>query len=87
MFSFIVKRTYVATSQRMAEAAAAAAPASKLVLNLCTPHAPLHNNKTVNMVMVPGESGEYGITAGHAPLISQLKPGVVTIIHTTVIFN
>ena len=27
--------------------------------------------------------GEYGITAGHTPIVSQLKPGMVSIVHTT----
>ena len=33
-------------------------------------------------MVLPGESGEYAVTAGHSPVISQLKPGVVTVIHT-----
>eukprot|EP00607_Mallomonas_marina_P001501 CAMPEP_0182427686 /NCGR_PEP_ID=MMETSP1167-20130531/18984_1 /TAXON_ID=2988 /ORGANISM="Mallomonas Sp, Strain CCMP3275" /LENGTH=120 /DNA_ID=CAMNT_0024610109 /DNA_START=188 /DNA_END=550 /DNA_ORIENTATION=- len=35
----------------------------------------------VDKVVVPGESGEYGITVGHSPIISQLQPGVVTVFH------
>ena len=27
--------------------------------------------------------GEYGITAGHTPIVSQLKPGMVSIVHKT----
>lgn len=36
----------------------------------------------MDKVLLPGESGEYGVTVGHSPVISQLKPGVVTVIHT-----
>jgi F0F1-type ATP synthase epsilon subunit len=38
----------------------------------------------VASVKVPGESGEYGITAGHTPLISPMKPGVFQIFHDAV---
>ena len=30
---------------------------------------------------MPGVEGEYGITAGHTPVVSQLKPGMVSIVH------
>ena len=30
---------------------------------------------------VPGVEGEYGITAGHTPVVSQMKPGIVSIVH------
>lgn len=33
----------------------------------------------VNQVDVPGEEGEFGIFAGHAPYIATLRPGVLTI--------
>ncbi|MGH9451966.1 MAG: ATP synthase F1 subunit epsilon [Terriglobia bacterium] len=33
---------------------------------------------TVNGVTLPGASGELGILPGHAPLVSELSPGVVT---------
>lgn len=29
--------------------------------------------------MLPGSAGEYGVTAGHSPLISQLEPGVISV--------
>jgi F0F1-type ATP synthase epsilon subunit len=35
-------------------------------------------------VKIPGMDGEYGVTAGHTPIISQLKPGVVAIMHEAV---
>ena len=59
-----------------------AAPATALTLNLCTPHTALIKGKVVDKVLLPGETGEYGVTVGHSPIISQLKPGVVTVIHT-----
>lgn len=59
-----------------------AAPATAMTLNLCTPHQTLYKSKVVDKVLLPGETGEYGVTMGHSPIISQLKPGVVTVIHT-----
>ena len=35
----------------------------------------------VKLVQLPGVTGEYGVTAGHTPNISQLVPGLVQI-HT-----
>src|ERR1700757_4698463 len=32
-----------------------------------------------NQVDVPGEEGEFGVFAGHAPYVATLKPGVLTI--------
>ena len=36
----------------------------------------------VDLIIVPGVTGEYGITAGHTPIISELKPGLVQIFHS-----
>ena len=36
---------------------------------------------SVDLIIVPGVTGEYGITAGHTPIISELKPGLVQIYH------
>jgi F-type H+-transporting ATPase subunit delta len=81
MLSFVAKRTYSVTSRKFAEANAASA---ELVLNLLTPHSPIMKGKVVKMVTFPGELGDYGITAGHSPIISQLKPGIISILHKEV---
>ncbi len=31
------------------------------------------------MATVPGEAGDFGVLAGHAPLLSSIRPGVVTL--------
>ena len=36
-------------------------------------------SKPVVMVTAPGYNGEYGVLAGHAPLVTELKPGVIGI--------
>lgn len=66
------------------QAAAVAEGSNQLVLNFTTPHAPVYFKKAVGMVILPGEAGEYGVTAGHSPIISELKPGVVSVIHSSV---
>jgi F-type H+-transporting ATPase subunit epsilon len=31
------------------------------------------------MVVVPGEAGDFGVLADHSPLLSSIRPGVVTV--------
>ncbi|MEA2934887.1 MAG: F-type H+-transporting ATPase subunit epsilon [Variibacter sp.] len=34
----------------------------------------------VDQVDVPGAEGDFGVLAGHAPMVSTLKPGILTVI-------
>jgi F-type H+-transporting ATPase subunit epsilon len=34
-------------------------------------------SEPVDMVVVPGSEGDFGVLPGHAPLISTLRPGVI----------
>lgn len=54
---------------------------TKVHLNFNCPHAPIHDGVEVDLVVIPGVAGEYGVTAGHTPVVSELKPGVVQIFH------
>jgi F-type H+-transporting ATPase subunit epsilon len=36
----------------------------------------------VEHVVVPGTEGEFGVLAGHAPLVAMLKPGILRILGT-----
>lgn len=45
---------------------------------LVSPERLVYSGK-VSEVVVPGTEGEFGILAGHAPFVSTLKPGVLTI--------
>ena len=52
--------------------------AEKLAFDLVSPEA-LLMSENVDMVTVPGADGDFGVMAGHAPVISTLRPGVVEI--------
>ena len=39
-------------------------------------------SKQVAMVTVPGGEGDYGVLAGHAPMITTVKPGVIDVYET-----
>ncbi|MBN8531674.1 MAG: F0F1 ATP synthase subunit epsilon, partial [Alphaproteobacteria bacterium] len=55
----------------------AEAPATgQLTAELVTPEQLLFAD-SVTMVVVPGVEGDFGVLPGHAPLISQVRPGVV----------
>jgi F-type H+-transporting ATPase subunit epsilon len=41
-------------------------------------------SETVDMVTIPTASGEIGVLPNHAPLISSLKPGILTYTHGSV---
>ena len=36
-------------------------------------------SEQATMVVVPGEAGDFGVLADHAPLLSSIRPGVVTV--------
>jgi hypothetical protein len=90
--SFAIRRAYTTTPRALQAAPAAAATDAnannnQMVLNFCTPHQPIFKAKVVDKVMLPGAGGEYGVTAKHIPIISQLQPGVVTVVHVNVRYN
>lgn len=49
-----------------------------LTFELVTPEKLAYSAK-VSMVEVPGELGDFGVLVGHAPFISIIRPGVVTV--------
>jgi F-type H+-transporting ATPase subunit epsilon len=36
-------------------------------------------SREVEMVVVPGSEGDFGVLPGHAPLISEVRPGVIAV--------
>ena len=75
------RRTFQSSTRALAEADASAAEATQVTLNFAVPYQPIYDASEVDLVIVPGVTGEYGITAGHTPIISELKPGLVQIYH------
>jgi F-type H+-transporting ATPase subunit epsilon len=47
--------------------------------NLVSPEAVLFSGE-VEHVVVPGSEGEFGVLAGHAPLVATLRPGILKIL-------
>lgn len=49
-----------------------------LQLDIVTPESLLLST-TAEMVVVPGEAGDFGVLPGHIPLISTLRPGFIDV--------
>jgi F-type H+-transporting ATPase subunit epsilon len=54
--------------------------AEKVQFELVSPEK-LLVSEPVDMVVLPGEAGDFGVLAEHAPVVSLLRPGVITIYH------
>jgi F-type H+-transporting ATPase subunit epsilon len=54
---------------------------SNLHFTLVTPERQLMN-EDVHMVVVPGSEGEFGVMAGHAPFMTTLRDGELTVFRT-----
>jgi F-type H+-transporting ATPase subunit epsilon len=52
--------------------------AGRVQFELVTPER-LLLSETVEMVVVPGTDGNFGVLPGHAPLISTIRPGMIEI--------
>lgn len=52
--------------------------ADKVEFELVSPEK-LLASQPVDMVVVPGTEGDFGVLAGHAPLISTVRPGVIDV--------
>lgn len=52
--------------------------ADKLQFDLVAPEARLFQGE-VDMVVVPGSEGEFGVLAGHAPFMSTIRSGAIAI--------
>jgi F-type H+-transporting ATPase subunit epsilon len=56
--------------------------AEKLHFDLVSPERLLMSDD-VDMVTVPGADGDFGVLAGHAPVISTLRPGFIDVAGAT----
>jgi len=54
---------------------------SSMTLNFKLPHKIIYHDTKVAQVIIPGVAGEYGVTAEHIPVISEMKAGVLKIHH------
>ena len=52
----------------------------RLQFELVTPER-LLLSEMVEMVVVPGTEGNFGVLPGHAPLVSTIRPGMIEIYH------
>mmetsp|Transcript_40015 Transcript_40015/g.58852 ORF Transcript_40015/g.58852 Transcript_40015/m.58852 type:complete len:173 (+) Transcript_40015:232-750(+) len=52
-----------------------------MTLNFNLPHETIYEGAKVKQVIVPGATGEYGVTADHSPIVAQMKAGVLQIMH------
>ena len=52
--------------------------ADTLELELVSPES-LLLSRPVEMVIVPGAEGDFGVLSGHAPLISNIRPGALVV--------
>lgn len=55
--------------------------ATSVKLNFSLPHETIYSGASVYRVIIPGVEGDYGVGANHEPIVAQLKPGVLQIIH------
>ena len=57
---------------------------NKVAFELVSPER-LLVSQPVDMVVVPGGEGDFGVLPGHAPLISTVRPGVIEIYEGTAV--
>jgi len=53
--------------------------ATGLTFNFTLPAESLYENTPVEMVILPGSDGQFGVMPNHVPTVTQLKPGVVSV--------
>ncbi|KMS99880.1 hypothetical protein BVRB_1g017300 [Beta vulgaris subsp. vulgaris] len=53
---------------------------AKLILNLYLPYSSHLSNKQVDMVIMPATTGEMGIRPGHTAIMTELKPGILSLL-------
>ena len=56
--------------------------ARSLTRSLMREHSIMYSKQEVDMVLVPGSSGDFGVKPGHVPTIAQMRPGVLTVVES-----
>lgn len=60
--------------------------ADRVLFELVTPER-LMLSREVEMVVVPGTEGNFGVLPGHSPLISTIRPGMIEIYENRVVIE
>ena len=82
MLSNLVRRVPAAASAAARRHLSTPAPAGgAMKLNFNLPQETLYDSAEVASVLVPGAMGEYEVTAGHVPIVAELKAGMLTVKH------
>mmetsp|Transcript_4479 Transcript_4479/g.9464 ORF Transcript_4479/g.9464 Transcript_4479/m.9464 type:complete len:168 (-) Transcript_4479:381-884(-) len=81
MMHAVARRAASAAPSLARRAMSSEAVGGSMTLNFNLPHESIYSEAKVAQVIVPGSAGEYGVTADHVPVVAQLKPGVLQIIH------
>ena len=72
-----LSRSLRTTGARLADDVAPAG--GGLTLNFNLPSKTLYSEASVEMVILPGGDGMFGVMPNHVPTITELKPGVVSV--------
>merc|ERR1712125_209605 len=64
---------------RLLRFAADAGVSNRLLLTMTSPGEAVYLKKAVDSVTVPGTEGTFTVTNNHSLIVSQLKPGVITV--------
>ena len=73
------RRAFHATVAALNEEGAAAVADGMMNLNFSMPHGAIFEDTPCALIRVPGAAGEFGITAGHVPIIAELQAGSVLV--------
>ena len=74
----VSRRAFHASAGRLNEEGAAAAE-GMMNLNFSMPHGAIYEDTPCALIRVPGAAGEFGLTAGHVPIIAELQAGTVLV--------
>lgn len=51
----------------------------KLKFNFFMPHSTVFKGESVDLVLMPAVTGDFGVMPGHVPTVAELRPGLVTV--------
>ena len=80
--NFLLRRASSSILRRSLSSAAPESASAGMTLNFNLPSETIYSGASVEQVIVPGAAGEYGVTADHVPVVAQLQPRVLQILHS-----